>query len=196
MRVRRPLPVRTKLLASVALVGLLLAAVGAVVQSAFTSTVTNSGNTFEAGSIELTGSVDRGSALFDLDGLKPGSTASRCVKVSYGSSGGLASTVRLYGTTSGALAPHLKLKVTRGSFPGAPPAGGACTGFVPGGGAALFDGTLAAFPGDYAGGVPDSDSSWTDGESAVYRIDVELADDDDAQGAAATHELVFEARNS
>ena len=196
MRARRPLPVRTKLLASVALVGLLLAAVGAVVQSAFTSTVTNSGNTFEAGSIALTGSVDRGSALFDLEGLKPGSTASRCIAVSYGSSGGLASTVRLYGATTGALAPHLNVKVVRGAFAGAAPAGGACTGFVAGGGAALFDGALSDYPDDYAGGVHDSDASWTDGESAVYRVDVELADSDDAQGAAASHEFVFEARNA
>ncbi|HEX8207153.1 MAG TPA: hypothetical protein VF587_13915 [Solirubrobacteraceae bacterium] len=196
MRVRRPVSVRSKLLASVALVGLLLGAVGAVVQSAFTSTVSNSGNTFEAGSIELTGSVARESALFDLDGLKPGSTASRCIKVSYASSGGLASTVRLYGATTGPLAQHLKLKVTRGSFPGAPPAGGACTGFTAGAGPALFDSTLAAYPDDYAAGLPDTDTSWTSGESAVYRIDVELADSDDAQGATASHEFVFEARNS
>ena len=195
MRVRRPMPVRSKLLASVALVGLLLAAVGAVVQSAFTSTVSNSGNTFEAGTIELTGSVDRESALFDLAGLKPGDGASRCVKVAYGSSGGLASTVRLYGATTGALAPHLDVRVTRGSFPGAPPAGGACTGFV-GAGDALFDGRLSDYPDGYTSGVVDPDTAWTDGDSAVYRIDVGLADSDDAQGAAASHEFVFEARNS
>jgi hypothetical protein len=196
MRVHRPLPVRSKLLASVALVGLLLAAVGAVVQSAFTSTVANSGNTFEAGSIELTGSVDRASALFDLDGMKPGASTSRCIEVSYGSSGGLASSVRLYGATTGALAQHLRVKVVRGTFPGAPPAGGACTGFTAGAGPALFDGALSAYPGDYASGLADPDTSWTDGESAVYRIDVEVADTDDAQGASATHEFVFEARNA
>jgi hypothetical protein len=196
MRVRRPLSVHSKLLASVALVGLLLAAVGAVVQSAFTSTVSNSGNTFAAGSIELTGSVDRASALFDLDGLKPGSAASRCIRVAYESSGGLASTVRLYGATTGALAPHLKVRVVRGSFSGAPPAGGACTGFTATPGAALFDGALSDYPDDYAAGLADPDPSWADGESAVYRIDVELADSDDAQGAAATHEFVFEARNT
>ena len=196
MRVRRPLSNRSKLLASVALVGLLLAAVGAVVQSAFTSTVRNSGNTFEAGSISLTGSVDRASAFFDLDGLKPGAGASRCIKVSYGSSGGLASTVRLFGVTSGALAQHLKLKVTRGTFPGAPPAGGACTGFTPAAGAALFDGTLAGYPDSYEAGLVDPDTAWADGESAVYRIDVELADADAAQGGTAAHEFVFEARNS
>ena len=196
MRVRRPLSVRSKLLASVALVGLLLAGVAAVVQSAFTSTVRNSGNTFEAGSIALSGSVDRASALFDLDGLKPGAGASKCIKVTYDSTGALNSTVRLYGATTGALAQPLKLKVVRGTFPGTPPAGGACTGFTPAAGAALFDGTLAGFPDDYGSGVVDTDTSWADNESAVYRIDVELADSDDAQGGTATHEFVFEARNS
>ena len=196
MRVRRSLSVRSKLLASVAVAGLLLAAVGAVVQSAFTSTVDNTGNTFEAGSIALTGSVDRASALFDLDGLKPGAGATKCIKVSYSSTGGLAAAVRLFGVTSGALAQHLKLKVTRGTFPGPPPAGGACTGFAPAAGPALFDGTLAGYPGNYAAGIVDSDASWTDGDSAVYRIDVELSDTDAAQGGTADHEFVFEARNS
>ena len=196
MRVRRSLPVRSKLLASVAVLGLLVAAVAAFVQSAFTSTVRNEGNSFEAGSISLTGSVDRASAFFDLDGLKPGAGASRCIKLSYASTGGLTSTVRLYGVTSGALAPHLKLKVTRGTFPGAPPTGAACTGFTPATGPAIFDGTLEGYPDSYAAGLVDPDNAWAAGESAVYKIDVELADADAAQGGTAAHEFVFEARNS
>ena len=197
MRVRRPVSIRSKLVASVALVGLLLAAVGAVVQSAFTSTVRNEGNRFQAGYVQLLGSVDRGSALFDLDGLKPGAGASRCIAVSYGGSEGLASTVRLYGRTTGILAPHLKLKVTRGTFPNdVAPTAPSCSGFTPAPGSALFDGTLAGYPDDYAAGLVDPDGAWTDGESAVYRIDVELTDNDDAQGGSATHEFVFEARNS
>ena len=197
MRVRRPLSIRSKLVASVALVGLLLAAVGAVVQSAFTSTVRNSGNTFQAGDIELSGSVDRASALFDLSGLKPGAGASRCIAVAYAADGGLASTVRLYGATTGNLAPHLKLKVVRGSYPpGAPPAPGSCTGFTAASAPPLFDGTLAGYPDDYGSALVDPDGAWTSGEIAVYRIDVELADTDAAQGTSSTHEFVFEARNS
>jgi hypothetical protein len=194
MAVRRPVSARSKLLASVAVVGLTTAAVGATVESAFTSTVRNAGNTFEAGSVSLSSSARAGSAVFDLHGLKPGSTTSRCIRVSYGSSGGLASTVRLYGTTTGTLAPHLKLKVTRGSFGGAVPADGACTGFDAE--RSVFDGTLAGYPDDYAGGIVDSDGSWTDGESAVYRIDVEVADTDAAQAASSSQEFTFEARNS
>ncbi|HEV3002747.1 MAG TPA: hypothetical protein VGW75_18565 [Solirubrobacteraceae bacterium] len=196
MRARRPLSARSKLLASAALVGLLLAAVAAVVQSAFTSTVRNPGNTFEAGTIALSGSVDRGSALFDLRGLKPGPVASRCIKVAYASSGGLASTVRLYGATTGPLGQHLNVRITRGAFPGPAPAGGLCTGFTASSATPLYAGALAALPASYAAGVVDPDASWTDGDSAVYRIDVDLADSDDAQGDAATTELVFEARNA
>ena len=195
MRVRRPLSVRSRLLASLALVGLLLAAVGAVVQSAFTSTVSNSGNTFEAGWIDLTGNVDRGSALFDLQGLKPGTTTTRCMGVAYAAADGLASTVRLYGATTGALAPHLNVKVVRGTFPpGPPPPGGTCTGFTPAAGAPLFAGPLSDYPDRYADGLVDPDAAWTNGEYAVYRVDVELADTDAAQALTATHEFVFEAR--
>jgi hypothetical protein len=188
--------VRTKLLASAALVGLLLAGVAAVVQSAFTSTVRNQGNTFEAGSISLTGSVPTGSAMFDLHGLKPGSTATRCIRVSYASTSGLSSTVRLYGTTSGALAQHLKMKVTRGAFTGAPPAGTACTGFTNSPANPIFDGTLATFPTSWAAGVLDFNPNWTHGDTAVYKVDIELADADAAQGTTATHELIVEARNA
>ncbi|HEX8086513.1 MAG TPA: hypothetical protein VF529_19655 [Solirubrobacteraceae bacterium] len=196
MRVRRPPSVRSKLLASVALVGLLLAGVAAVVQSAFTSTLRNSGNTFEAGQIALSGSVDRSTALFDLQGVKPGPVASRCIKVTYTAKGGLASTLKIHGTTTGGLAPFLRMKITRGNFPGTPPAGGACTGFTPSSGIPMFDGALTNLPASWAAGLQDVDVNWTDGESAVYRIDVELADSDDAQGLTGTHELVFEARNN
>ena len=195
MQARRPLSTRTKLLASAALVGLLLAGVAAVVQSAFTSTLRNSGNTFEAGSITLSGSVDRASALFDLSGLKPGPVGSRCIKVSYVSDGELASTLRIHGTTTGTLAPHLRMKITPGSFPAAPPADAACTGFAATG-VPLYDGTLASLPSSWSAGLVDQDPNWTNGESRVYKIDVELADADEAQGKTASHELVFEARTS
>ena len=196
MRVRRPLSNRSKLLASTALVGLLLAAVAAVVQSAFTSTVRNPDNSFLAGHIDLSGSVESQPALFELRGLKPGFRASKCIKVTYASSGGLSSTVKLWGRNAGELGRHLNVKVVRGTFPGEPPANADCTGFVASSATPLYDGTLGAFPTSYETGVVDSDAAWTSGESAVFRIDVELADSDDAQGRSASHEFVFEARTS
>ncbi len=194
MRARRPLSARSKLLASAALLGLLLAAVGAVVQSAFTSTVRNPGNTFEAGTIDLSDNVGSGTALFELRGLKPGVTASKCIKLTYGAAGGLAATVRLWGRGDGELAPHLRLKVVRGAFTGETPVGGQCSGFAASSAPPLYDGTLAAYPASYAAGLLDPDPAWTSGETAAYRIEVEVADSDDAQGRRAAHEFVFEAR--
>jgi hypothetical protein len=193
MRVRRPLSARSRLLASAALLVLLLGAVSAVVQSAFTST-TAPESTFEAGSIELSGSVDRGSALFALQGMKPGPVESRCVKVTYASTGGLSSSVRLYGRAVGGLEDMLIVRIARGRFAGAAPPGGSCAGFVEDD--QLFHAFLAQLPSSYAHGVRDPDPVWTDGESAVYRIDIELVDRDEAQGGTATHELVVEARNT
>ncbi len=193
MRVRRPLSARSKLLASAALLVLLLAA-ATVVRSSFTSTVRNPDNTFQAGHIDLSANIGAQPALFELRGLRPGSQASKCVKLTYAASGGLASVVKLWGRNAGALAPHLEVKVTHGSFAGAPPDNFACTGFAASQAAPLYEGTLARFPTSYAGGITDPDPAWTSGETAVYRIDVALADTDEAQGASATHEFVFEAR--
>lgn len=193
MRVRRPLSVRSKLLASAALAGLLLAAVGAVVHSAFTSTVRNDGNFFQAGTVGLDGNFDRATALFDLRELKPGPVGTRCVRVVY-HGGDLVSTVRMYGETDGSLQDHLDVEVTRGRFEGAVPSGGSCAGFVADPGDPLFDGSLASFPSSYAAGVVDPDGAWSDGEAAAYRIAVDLDDIDRAQGLAVTQAFVFEAR--
>ena len=195
MRARRPLSVRSRLLASVALLGLLFAAVSAVVHSAFTSTVRSSENTFEAGTITLTGSADSESALFALSGLKPGPVASRCLAVSYESTGGLASEVRLHGFSHGGLEEALVVTITRGTFSGAAPTDGSCAGFVADPGDPLFYGPMSRLPQTDADGLRDADPSWTDGESAAYRIDVELADTDQAQGGSTTHELVFQAHS-
>ncbi len=196
MRARRPLSVRTKLLASAALVGLLLAGVSAVVQSAFTSTVRNPGNKFQAGSITLSGSVDKSTAMFDLKGMQPGTVVTRCIKVSYASEGDLASTLKVYGLTSGPLAPHVRIRVLRGHFNGPEPGGSSCTNFQLSTAIPMFNGALDTFPSTYATGLSDMDPNWTDGESGVFKIEAEVADTDQAQGLSATHELVFEARTN
>ena len=185
---------RSKILATVSVLALLAAAISGVVHSSFTAKAMNEGNSFETGSISLTDS-DSEQVLFDLDGLEPATPpAKRCVKVSYGSTGGLRSSVRLFGATSGALAEHLRLKVHRGTFDAAKPAGNGCDGFNRS--ATLFDGSLAAYPDRWEDGIVDPDSSWEVGESAVYQVEVSLADTDDAQGKSASHAFAFEARTS
>jgi hypothetical protein len=192
--------IRRKLLASAAVVGLLAAATSAVVYSAFTSTAHSASSSFQAGSIALTAD-STGSALFAMDGGKPGDAQSRCVTVRYAATGGLTSRVRLYGTTTGSAAHggldrYLALKVTRGSFPSGAPANGACDGFLADGSdAVLFDDLLSRYPATYETGLADPASAWHDGDSAVYRFDVVVQDDDAAQGRDATTEFAFQARN-
>ena len=188
--------IRRKLLSTVAVGGVLAAALSAVVFSAFSSTTTVRDNRFEAGSIKLSDS-SQGSALFNASGLEPGDVQTRCLKVSYSSTGSLTSKVRLYGATTGAgLDKYLHLTIARGSFSGAQPSGNDCTGFVPDSAAILYDGPMSAFPTAYDSGKADPDDAWADGESAVYKVTVALDDDDRAQGLDATQELTWEARTS
>ena len=187
--------VRTKLLATAAVLALLVAAIGAVVHSSFTATAKNEGNSFETGSISLTDN-DNEQVLFDAAGLEPSSAPQRkCVEVTYGSSGALKSGVRLFGATSGGLAPHLNLKVTRGSFPtGA--ASISCDGFKADASGVLFDDSLSAYPDSWADGIADPRAEWRAGDKAAYQLEVSLDDTDDAQGKSASQGFAFEARTA
>jgi hypothetical protein len=175
----------------------LLAAIAgmALTFSAFTATTKNDNNSFKSGSVVLTDNASN-SKLFDMAGMQPGSSLSKCLTVTY--AGSLDSLVRLYATTASTanknLAPYLDVNVTRGSFPGTAPADQACTGFTADPGAPLYAGTLAAFPADYALGVRDTTTFKKD-DKAVYRVSVSLQDTDAAQDKDATANLTFEARD-
>jgi predicted ribosomally synthesized peptide with SipW-like signal peptide len=194
---------KQKLLASAVVLGLigLLAGVGTF--SAFSATTSNSGNSFTAGTVAI-GDDDSNGAIFNMSGMKPGSTDSGCIEVTF--TGSLASTVRLYGTTGGTgLDAHINVVVTRGTI--ASPSFDSCTGFsadstdyIGGGNGVIYSGTLTAFADDYAGGLvdpkPATPESWTNNEKHVYKFDVTLADNDAAQGKTATQVFTWEARNS
>lgn len=102
--------------------------------AAFTSTTNNGANNWTAGAVTI-GDDDSGTALFNATGLVPGSTGSKCIKVSY--TGNVAATVKLYvASSSGTLAPYVDLVVEEGS-------GGtfsSCTGFS---GSTIYSGTLS-----------------------------------------------------
>lgn len=191
----------SKVAATLLLVAALAATVSAVVFSSFTSTTKNTGNTFQAGSIALSANTP-GSAIFGMVGLKPGDTQSKCIRVGIAAAGGLVSSVRLYGKTTGSTANSgldrfLRLRVTRGAFPGAAPSDNACTGFTPDATQPLlFDDTLSAYPATYATGIADTSASWRDNDNAVYRLEVTTLDDDLAQGLDAATEFDFEARTN
>lgn len=180
-------------LLSAALLGALVTM--AVTYSAFEASTSNEGNQFRAGTVVLSDN-DSDVAAFDLTGMVPGQAESKCIEVAY--SGSLDAGVKLYGATSSStpekdLAPYLDVEITRGSFPGAAPTGMQCDGFVPG--PTLFDDKLSAYPKSYATGIADSQAVWHSDDTAVYRISVQLADDDDAQGKDATAEFTWQARD-
>lgn len=161
-------------------------------RAAFTATTDNGVNTFTAGTVALTDD-DSGAVMFNLGAMAPGSTATRCINVTY--NGSLTSNVRLYGTVAGSgLAPYLNTVIEVGS--GA--AGGNtfdCTGFVAP--TNLHTGTLAAFGAantNYSNGL----GGWTGattGATRSYRISATLQDNNAAQGLGATATFTWEAQN-
>jgi hypothetical protein len=183
---------------------LLVPAAGAITFAAYTATNANTGNVVGAGSVKLTDNGD-GSSLMSLSAAMPGDTTSACIKVTY--DGSLPATVRLDGTTSGSgLDQYLDLKVTRGVYSPSDPAFKSCTNFqadgtdyIGAGNGVIYNGTLQAFPDDYASGLVDplggSPESWTNGEPHVYKIDVTLQNDFGAQNKDATQTFRWEARN-
>jgi hypothetical protein len=194
-------PTARNLLATVVVVGLLIATVGAAVFSAYTSVASNDGNTFTAGTIKLTDN-DAGTALFNVQGFTPGDSFIRCIQVDYASTGGVMSNLKLYGKTGGdGLDKYIDLRIRRGTQPDGNPSGD-CTGFTPdptdydGDGDGVFvDTTLDQFPQDYATGISDPVASWANGDKAVYEITMTIQNDNAAQGLSATQDFSFEARN-
>jgi hypothetical protein len=191
-------------------IGLIGAVGGLATWSAFSATTSNDSNNFATGSVTLSDN-DSGAAMFDLTGAGPGDTLSKCIRVTY--SGSLDSTVRLYGAVAGGngLNQYLDLTVTRGSFPGAPPANMGCTGFAAdsvaysggngaGANGVMFNARMNNYPTTYGGAIHDApggtDEIWTNPTSHVYRFDVTVADDLNA--ADKTHQQTFtwEARNN
>ena len=161
-------------------------------QAAFSGTTGNSGNSWTAGSVSLSDD-DSGSALFSVTGLKPGSTGSKCIEVTY--TGNIASSVKLYTTAlsyTGALGTYLDFTVELGT-------GGTyadCTGFSAE--ATLHSTTLAAFASgytNYGNGV----GSWTpssNGQKKTYKFTYTLQDNDSAEGASAGIGFTWESQST
>ena len=192
-----------KLVATALVLGLIGIVAGLGTWSAFSSTTSNSGNSFAAGTVSITDD-DSGSAMFSLTGLKPGDTSTKCIVVTY--TGSLASTVRLYGTTAGTgLDSYLDLKVSRGSissasFPSCSSFTADSTDYIGAGAGVVYNGTLQGYPDDYAAGLVDptsgSPESWTTNEAHAYQFQVTVQDQDAAQGKSATQTFSWQARNS
>lgn len=182
-------------------VSVVAASAGAGTYAAFTAVSSNTGNAISSGTVAI-GDDDNAGTLMSLSNAIPGNQTTGCVKVTY--TGSLASTVRLYGTVSGLLAPYLTLTVTRGTQ--ASPAFPSCTGFnadatdyIGQGAGVVFSGPLSNYPSTYAAGLVDpvtaSPATWTTGEARTYRFNVVLQNDPAAANKSASAGFTWEARN-
>lgn len=185
---------------------LVLGAIGSLVAfsafSAFSATTQNSGNSFAAGTVNISDN-DAAAAMYSVSDQKPGVAVERCIKVTY--TGTLDSDVRLYTPSSlGSLAPYVNLTITPGTqatsvFPD-------CTDFTADG-AALFSGTLASFASSHsswATGLVDNPGTlatkWVANDAVVYKLELSLQDDNAANGGSSAlttgaHAFTWEARN-
>jgi predicted ribosomally synthesized peptide with SipW-like signal peptide len=181
--------------------GLVGVVAGVGTWSAFTATTATAGNSFAAGTVAI-GDNDSNGAMFSLSGLKPASTDSGCIQVTF--TGSLASNVTLYGTTGGTgLDQYIDLVVTRGTVS----SGGFddCTNFsadapnyIGSGAGVIYSGTLQGFGDNFAAGITDAPTateSWSNNETHAYKFQVTLQDNNAAQNLTATQTFTWEARN-
>jgi len=159
-------------------------------RAAFSDTTTNGSNSWSAGTVDVTDD-DGASVMFNVSGMKPGDTSTKCIAVNY--VGSLTADVRLFGAVAGTgLASYLNTTVEIGS-------GGSfasCAGFTAS--STLFSGTLASlgtthsnFSNAMAGFV-----GATNGNSRTYRFTVSLTDNNAAQGLNASATFTWEAQNN
>jgi predicted ribosomally synthesized peptide with SipW-like signal peptide len=190
-----------KVLVSLVVVSLASIAIGSVTFASFSRTTSNPGNSFAAGTVNI-GDNDAGAA-FSLPTMSPGTSASRCIRVTY--TGSLQSAVHLFGATAGSLAPFLNLVVTRGtesapSFPSCSSFTADATNYIGAGAGVVYSGTLSNFASsytDFASGLADP-QSWTTSTSHSYQFTVSLPSgaSSSAQGLSSTATFSWEAQNT
>jgi Camelysin metallo-endopeptidase len=191
-----------KILASLVVVGIAASVAAFGVFSAFSSSTSNPGNSFTAGTVNISDN-DANAAAYNVSNGKPGSTQSECIRVVY--TGSLDSDVHLYTPESiGTLGPYVNLTVTPGTQATPNPN---CSGFTPDSGGAIYNGTLSAWQTahhDWATGLSvlpsASATKWVTNDAVVYQVQATLADDNNANGVSSslstgTHSFVWEARN-
>jgi hypothetical protein len=194
---RRRLPVGW-IVGAVAALAVVGVATLTTTRAAFTASTGNTGSSFAAGTVNLTDD-DANSVMFNLTDMVPGSTQSRCVKVTYA---GVPANVHLYGVvgstaTAGNLAPHLTTTIEEGTS-GAKATTFDCTNFAATSTVHGPNLTLADFATktDFTNGIPVFGGAPTGNAVRNYRITVTLKDENAAQGKNANATFTWEAQNS
>jgi hypothetical protein len=162
---------------------------------AFSSTTTNPGNSFTAGSVSI-GDNDGGTALYNLSNQKPGVLTDKCVRVTY--TGTLDSIVHLYASAVTAGGQYVDLAITSGTGTQAN-----CADFAAdASGSGVYTGTLKNFADTYtsfATGLADNPlvaTKWVTNDAVTYRFRVSVQDNNAAQGATTgTHSFTWETQN-
>ncbi|MCB1026912.1 MAG: hypothetical protein KDB24_04005 [Microthrixaceae bacterium] len=162
-------------------------------KAAFSASTANGSNTFSAGSVTITDDAD-GSVMFNLSNMVPGTTATKCINVTY--AGTAPADVKLYGTVGGTgLATYLDTVISVGT--GATGGTGfSCANFN--GGVGAFNDTLANFGTShtgYANGNGTNFAGATNNTTRSYRVQVTLQDNSLAQGKDANATFTWEAQN-
>jgi predicted ribosomally synthesized peptide with SipW-like signal peptide len=191
-----------KLLVTLLVVGVVGTLAGLGTFSAFSSTTQNTGNSFDAGTVYLSDN-DGGSVLYGVSGAKPGTTVTKCIKVTY--TGTLDADVHLYTlSTINAIGSYIDLSIDRGHTTGADTFPN-CTTFVSD--SNVYAGTLGAFAtakNSYANGInayPLAQTKWGTNDYVVYRFTLTMQDNNGANGGNAgamtsgLHDFTWEARN-
>jgi hypothetical protein len=171
--------------------------------SAFSTTTSNPSNSFTAGNVSI-GDNDAGGAMFPAATFAnqgPGSSASKCIKVTY--TGSLDSTVKLYTpSTAGAGAEYINLTITAGTQPTSTFPNCDSSTFTPVAGAPVFSGTVASFDtahSNFGNGFsvfPGNGTKWVQNDALVYKFDMSVQDTNDAQDATTGNiEFRWEAQN-
>lgn len=158
-------------------------------EAAFSDTTDNTGNSFSTGSVILTDD-DGGAVMFSSAAVTPGVPVVECISLTY--SGTLTpADIRMYGTSSGALAPFLDTTVEVGTGGGF----GSCAGF--GSPSTIYNGTLANFSAthtDWASGQAVFTAN-TNPTTVTLRFTVDVQNVPAAQSQTANADFTFEAQD-
>jgi hypothetical protein len=181
-----------KVLMTALVIGLAGALGGFGIFAAFSSTTTNPGNSFAAGTVTLSDN-DGGTALFNASNQKPGDN-DRCIKVTY--TGTLDATVKLYSSAITGDGSSFNVTVTKGAGDAAD-----CSDFVAGSDVYASN-TLANFSGshsNFTNGLavnPGAATKWVTNDAVTFRFRVTVPDDNSVQGDAVDpFTLTWEAQN-
>lgn len=191
---------------ALALLGAAITVVASVVQRAearFAGTTSNEGSLFSAATVDLeigsvasrarpggepTAEASSATALtIDVDNMLPGQVVERCIVTSYHGPIDDVS-LRLSGVRDGPAGLDLYLQTVVEAGAGDDPA---CGDFRPD--RRLYDGRLVGLWNLGTDGV-ELDGAVDDGDSVTVRVELELVDDDRAQGLHLWFSLVMEAR--